>query len=726
MLLSLLVLACLSVRVQVAAQEDELAKQVARLAQKAESGSISQVWNISRELSSLGENAVTPLAQLLPDASAKVRLAIDLALLKLGSVKTAKEDILSLINNAQAQTEARVAAVELIEKHAGKQDVENLFGKLNTFNDPLVKIAICKLTYRKVKEANAARTLKEFLTSDDFNVRAAAAIALAQVDDFDDTKEILKSIAEEPSERGALARSLLEQERLFHEAAAASGLTKDELVKQKEKKIGELTVDIEKLKKENEKATKTEIKLLDEILEIISKFYVDEKKTNEQALINAAAKGMVSSLDRYSGYMDERETKLFEEWGKQEYGGIGAHVTKRIDEYLMIESPIYSGPAYRAGLRTGDLITEVDGVDILRLSLEDVVDKLKGKENTQVKIKVRRLSWHEEREFTIVREKINVPSTRYTMLAGDIGYLALLGFQQESSDEIEAALLKLESQGMKALIFDLRDNPGGLLNSAVDVTDKFLTGGKLIVTSKGRNPFIGKEEKYYSTGRRTHPDYPLFILVNRGSASGSEIVCGALQEHKRAILIGETTFGKGSVQHPFELESTERKTRLRLTIAKYYLPSGRSIHKEEGSKEGGVKPDIEVKEKDLIPPWELDTALELDKKEAFAQYLNKYYNENKELFQKLAWNDYADEKRYPHFDELYDSLQTKFDRKYARVLLRRKLIRKVADEMGKEPVCDITEDNVLHRAIIEALAKLGKKPDEFEEYKHISAAIAAK
>jgi carboxyl-terminal processing protease len=354
------------------------------------------------------------------------------------------------------------------------------------------------------------------------------------------------------------------------------------------------------------------------------------------------------------------------------------------------------------------------------------VDKLKGKENTQVKIKVRRLSWHEEREFTIVREKINVPSTRYTMLAGDIGYLALLGFQQESSDEIEAALLKLESQGMKALIFDLRDNPGGLLNSAVDVTDKFLTGGKLIVTSKGRNPFIGKEEKYYSTGRRTHPDYPLFILVNRGSASGSEIVCGALQEHKRAILIGETTFGKGSVQHPFELESTERKTRLRLTIAKYYLPSGRSIHKEEGSKEGGVKPDIEVKEKDLIPPWELDTALELDKKEAFAQYLNKYYNENKELFQKLAWNDYADEKRYPHFDELYDSLQTKFDRKYARVLLRRKLIRKVADEMGKEPVCDITEDNVLHRAIIEALAKLGKKPDEFEEYKHISAAIAAK
>jgi carboxyl-terminal processing protease len=721
-----LVLACLSVRVQVAAQEDELAKQVARLAQKAESGSISQVWNISRELSSLGENAVTPLAQLLPDASAKVRLAIDLALLKLGSVKTAREDLLSLINNAQAQTEARVAAVELIEKHAGKQDVENLFGKLNTFNDPLVKIAICKLTYRKVKEANAARTLKEFLTSDDFNVRAAAAIALAQVDDFDDTKEILKSIAEEPSERGALARSLLEQERLFHEAAAASGLTKDELVKQKEKKIGELTVDIEKLKKENEKATKTEIKLLDEILEIISKFYVDEKKTNEQALINAAAKGMVSSLDRYSGYMDERETKLFEEWGKQEYGGIGAHVTKRIDEYLMIESPIYSGPAYRAGLRTGDLITEVDGVDILRLSLEDVVDKLKGKENTQVKIKVRRLSWHEEREFTIVREKINVPSTRYTMLAGDIGYLALLGFQQESSDEIEAALLKLESQGMKALIFDLRDNPGGLLNSAVDVTDKFLTGGKLIVTSKGRNPFIGKEEKYYSTGRRTHPDYPLFILVNRGSASGSEIVCGALQEHKRAILIGETTFGKGSVQHPFELESTERKTRLRLTIAKYYLPSGRSIHKEEGSKEGGVKPDIEVKEKDLIPPWELDTALELDKKEAFAQYLNKYYNENKELFQKLAWNDYADEKRYPHFDELYDSLQTKFDRKYARVLLRRKLIRKVADEMGKEPVCDITEDNVLHRAIIEALAKLGKKPDEFEEYKHISAAIAAK
>jgi len=723
LLFALIAFACVLVSVQIVAQEDELAKQVARIAKKAQSSELSQVWDISRELAGLGQDAVTPLGQLLPDAPAKERLAIDAALLKLGSIKTAKEDALSLVTNAQAPTETRIAVVELLQKCATRDDAGKLFEKLDSFTEPLVKIAICKLTYLKTKDVNATRTLKEFLASEDLNVRGAAAIALAQTDDFENTKETLNLLAEEPSERGALARGLLVQEKLFHLAAVTSGLAKDELVRAKDKKIGELAAEIERLKKEYEKATKPGIKLLDEILGIIRECYVDEKKIDSKALIDAAAKGMVSSLDRYSGYMDERETKLFDESMKQEYGGIGAHVTKRIDEYLLIESPIYSGPAYRAGLRSGDLITEVDGVDILRLSLEEVVDKLKGKENTETKIKVRRSTWPEEKEFVIVREKINVPSTRYIMLPGRIGYVALTGFQEESSAEVESALVKLESQGMKALILDLRNDPGGLLDAAVAIADKFLPGGKLIVTSKGRHPFFGKEEKFYSTGRGTHTEYLLIILVNRGSASASEIVSGALQEHKRAILIGETTFGKGSVQRPFGIKATEGDTRLRLTVAKYYLPSGRSIHREEGSREGGVKPDTEVKEKDLVPPWELDTALELEKKAVFTQYLNKYYDENKALFQKLAWNDYSDEKRYPHFDEWYNSLQTKLDKKYVRVLLRIKLVRKVADEQQQEPVCDIAEDNVLHRGILEALAKIGEKPENFEDYKHIPAGV---
>lgn len=256
----------------------------------------------------------------------------------------------------------------------------------------------------------------------------------------------------------------------------------------------------------------------------------------------------------------------------------------------------------------------MNGVDIMRLSLEEVVDILKGQEKTKVKIKVRRSSWPEDREFEITRQKINLPSVRYIMLPGNIGYLALTGFQRECSDEIEKALLILEQQGMKVLILDLRNNPGGLLEAAVDVVDKFLPEGKLIASSKGRDPFIAKEQKYYSKAEGTHPDYPLFVLVNRGSASASEIVSGALQDHKRATIIGEVTFGKGSVQQLFEVMSTEGKTRLRLTIAKYYLPSGRSIHKEEGSKEGGVKPDIEMKEQDLVPPWNLTLFRNLKKR----------------------------------------------------------------------------------------------------------------
>lgn len=698
------------------AQEESAAKQLERLAKKAKLRDYGDLWEVARDIAKLGDEVIDALEEMLPDAGVKERLAFDAALFELGEADVASEDILSLVGNEKADVGARVAAASLLEAQGDRRDARKLFENIAKYSEPLVRIAVCRAGYKKLREVEATRILREYAASAEYDVRAEAAVALAQLDDFENSKEILKDVSREPTRRGQLARSLLMQDRLYQEAMSAAGLSRDQLLKSKDEKINELKAEVAKLKREKDEATATGIKLLDELLTRIRYYYVDEDKIDSSRLIDSAAKGMVGSLDRYSSYMDERETKLFYENLTQHYSGIGARVSKKIEDYMLIESPIYSGPAYRAGLRSGDKITKVDGTDILRLSLEEIVDKLKGKEGTTVVITVRRTGWPEDRDFTIVRESIDLPSVRYEMLPGKIGYLALSGFGREAVQEVENALDDLEKQGMKALIFDLRFNPGGLLDAAVKVADKFLSGRKLIVSSKGRNPFVAPEQKKYSTDEGTHPDFPLYVLVNKGSASASEIFAGAMQEHKRAKVIGETTFGKGSVQQLFEVIATDKKTRLRLTIAKYYLPSGRSIHREEGSDEGGVTPDIESVQPD-IPAGQYTSALKLQEEDVYVKYLEKHYADNREVFHKLAVSDAGDPSRYPGFEEWYKSLCTDLDRDWVRFFLRREARQKVADDLGNELVSDIGDDYVLQRGIVEVLKGLDLDPEKIDEYK---------
>ncbi len=716
------VLLCLSVCMieSVLAQAEDVSKQLERLAKKAKLRDYTNLWQVSRDIAKLGDDAIDPLMEMLADAGVKERLAFDAALFELGESEAASEDILSLIGNEKSDVEARVAAINLLEAQGARSDMRKLFGNRAKYTEPLVRIAVCRASFKKLREVEATRILREYVTSANYNTRAEAAIALAQLDDFENSKQVLKEVAKEPARRGALAKSLLMQDRLYKAAESAAGLSRDELLKAKEDKINDLKALVAKLKREKDELTQTGIKLLDELLTRIRYYYVDEKKIDSSKLIDAAAKGMVGSLDRYSSYMDERETKLFYESLTQHYSGIGARVSKKVEEYLLIESPIYSGPAYRAGLRSGDRITKVGGKDILRLSLEEVVDKLKGKEGTPVTITIRRAGWPKDRDFTIVRESIDLPSVLYEMLPGKIGYLRLTGFGREATQEVENALNDLEKQGMKALVFDLRYNPGGLLDAAVKIADKFLSGRKLIVSSKGRNPFVAPEQKYFSHDEGTHPDYPILMLVNKGSASASEILSGCLQEHKRATIIGETTFGKGSVQQLFEVLATDKKTRLRLTVAKYYLPSGRSIHREEGSEEGGVKPDVAAKPPEFPPAAQFDDALNLQRDNVYEKYLEKHYKENRDTFHKLALSDGGDCSKYPHFDEWYKSLQTGLERDYVRVFLRREVRQKVSDDLGKEFVSDIGDDYILQRGIYEVLKSLNLDPAGIDDYKFLA------
>ena len=447
----------------------------------------------------------------------------------------------------------------------------------------------------------------------------------------------------------------------------------------------------------------------------IELYYVNGEKTQPDDLLNAAAKGLVGMLDPFSSYMTEKETNKFRETLGQEYAGIGAVV--QVDprtRYLTIIRPIYSGPAYEAGLRSLDQVVEVEGDSTYNRTVEDLVGKLKGPKGTPVKIKVFRKGWRRPREFVLTRRRIVLVSVKHDMLPGSIGYLNLAQFGEKANVEVEAALTDLEERGMRALIFDLRGNPGGLLNAAVQISDKFLKDDQLIVYSEGRNPQIAPRKEFRTSDRATHPDYPIVVLVDGSSASASEIVSGALQDTQRATLVGRRTFGKGSVQQLMQVEATDRKSTLRLTVAYYYLPSGRCIHREPG-KEGGVVPDVEV-----TLPEDPASVIEARDKLVAARVAEKFVQsslaDKPELLKELANFDQFDTSRYPGFDEWFAGLNTHLDPEQVRPLVRGFARRLVQDARGQEFAFDLQEDIILQHGVVEALKLMGETPADHEPY----------
>ncbi|HVY60376.1 MAG TPA: S41 family peptidase, partial [Planctomycetota bacterium] len=543
-------------------------------------------------------------------------------------------------------------------------------------------------------------------------------------------KPVLDEVKGEPTERGRLAREVLEKNAILDTIQKTAGLDPSGQVKLQEKRIQELEAQVKALQKQAAMGgggpgdpSGVSSKLLDEIMTNIKTYYVEDgEKIESKNLIDNAAKGMVGALDPFSSYMTEKETKDFEDSMGGKYAGIGAVVSMDPkDKILTIIRPIYSGPAYRIGLRSLDKITEVEGEQTYGKTVEELVSKLKGLPKTKVKIKVFRKGWQKEREFVLEREEIQLESVHYQMLPGKVGYLSLSQFGQNAEDEVENGLKELEAQGMKALVFDLRSNPGGLLSAAVNISKKFLKDNKLIVFSKGRNEFIAPYREFHADDpNATHPDYPVVVVVNHASASASEIVSGALQDQHRAKLVGENTFGKGSVQQLMKVKATNEKSTLRLTIAKYYLPSGRSIHRDEKTGKGGVDPDIVV-ETDTEPAWVIQEADKLLETGAVEKFVAKLWQDNKELMTKLATFDKLDTASYPGFDEFYGGLQTRLEKNHVRKLIRAQIRRLVQDERGKEFAVDLEEDSQLQRSVYEDLKSLGEDPAQFEEYAYFPA-----
>ncbi len=396
-----------------------------------------------------------------------------------------------------------------------------------------------------------------------------------------------------------------------------------------------------------------EIDRLNEVLTRVLDYYVDEKDLGE--LVDDAIRGILEDLDPHSVYLDKQQYDNLMIDTKGEFGGLGITITVR-EGYPTVISPIEDTPAYRMGIQAGDRIIAIEGEPTHGWSSDDAVGKLRGAPGTQVNITVGREAAGgriDSLDVTITREIITVPSiTHYEVIDG-VGYVRIARFAENTARDLDAILDGMEKEGIKGVILDLRSNPGGLLTAAFQVSDLFLDKGKMIVYTESRIP--DNSQKFYSNGKNVHNDYPVVVLVNGASASASEIVAGALQDWDRGVIVGQTTFGKGSVQTVFRIG---KDAALKLTTQKYYTPSGRSIHREidrEGNEivneeaaakdyytaggrvvhgGGGITPDWTME----LPEW-TDFQRDLEIKSIFFTFAVHYTAEHQDVGEDFTVTD---------------------------------------------------------------------------------------
>ena len=358
------------------------------------------------------------------------------------------------------------------------------------------------------------------------------------------------------------------------------------------------------------------LKLYSEVMEKVRRDYVDGKDLTYQDLVYASLRGMIDKLDPHSEFMDPDKYRELQSDTEGHFGGLGIVIELK-DNYVTVASPMEDTPGYRAGILSGDRIIKIEGKSTENMSLADAVKILRGDPGTDVTITILRPSTGEVKDYKLTRAIINVDSVKdingkreFPLGPDKIGYVRVVQFDEKTSDDLESALRKLKSQGMEALILDLRWNPGGLLDQAVDVCQKFLPRNQLVVTTEGRNPSQNSARRADGHGdeliNRDASPMPVVVLVNPWSASASEIVAGCLQDLHRAIIVGEKTFGKGSVQSIIPLDDGSA---LRLTTAKYYTPSHKVIH-EVGITPNVIVPITDEQDSDLQLKYNLGRVLD--------------------------------------------------------------------------------------------------------------------
>jgi len=705
-------------------QADGLTAQLDQVLASLDAGREAS-WELAgklRDLARTDELAAVPhLVVAAPAHDPATRVVAAQTLLELDAPAEASELLLPLLDGEQAE----VALTALANKSF--KDVpavaQSLSDRLARPLPGAERVAVAKALYRASrdeKQKNAAKlALLDAVKSSDPDVRAPAAFALAELNDLEPAHEVLDSLKNDLGDKGRLARAYL---KLEENTRALSNRF--------ERQAARLEPEGAAAEVPGPASGPGSLDVIEELIEKIQQHHlIGDQLTGPEGrekLVEAAARGMLAALDPHSTFFTSKE---FERWIldlRRNYAGIGAYVNT-IDGYFTITRPIYGGPAYAAGLLSDDKILSVNGWSTIDKQDEDIISRLKGPPGTEVQISVHRDGWEKEQEFVLTREVIHIPSVTYEMLPGGIGYADVQQFAEDTSDELRKALDALCDEGLAGLILDLRNNSGGYLEEAVRVSSLFLEPGELVCYTEGRT---AERVDYRSlSGLKGRWSGPLVVLVNERSASASEIVSGALQDHGRAVLVGEKTFGKGSVQQAMALATRQGDplvrdrnhngvydpedeyedrdgngqytwpTEVKITNARYYLPSGRSIHTEldiDGQvvKEGGVSPDREVA-MEWMEPWEnaelaktfdrLKKALPEGEKmrSPFARYVDEHFAADKELFYQLAEDDGRDPSRYPDFATFKASLGSHLPDDTIRKLMRVAVRDRVQDDRGR-------------------------------------------
>ncbi len=415
------------------------------------------------------------------------------------------------------------------------------------------------------------------------------------------------------------------------------------------------------------------IGIFSKVLSLIKSNYVKEVKIRD--LVYGALKGMMATLDPHSQFMDPDAYKEMQIETEGKFEGLGISIWIR-DGQLTVISPIEGTPAYEAGIQAGDKIMEIDGESTKDITLQEAVKKMRGPKGTSVTLTIEREGIDGLLEFTIVRGVIVVKSIPYFFLTEEkIGCIRISEFKKQAGKDLEKTLKELEKEGMEGLILDLRNNHGGLLNEAVEVCDKFLPKNRLIVSTQGR---VSSQNLRYLSNEAPHPDYPLAILINKGSASASEIVAGALQDHGRGKIVGEKSFGKGTVQSVLALEDGSG---LKLTTAQYLTPQGRNID------EKGIEPDIKV-ELPTLPKIVSKTA----SKGYFRAFSQKYLLTHPDVDQKFRVRDkdldeffsFLKEKKFDLEEKEWQEGTLEIKRELRIAIIRQALGEKIAYEVTRD------------------------------------------
>lgn len=716
----------------------DLAEKLLRRAEEEEG---TAFWGALRRLEALGEEALASAVQGLGSPVEKRRLACSWIALRRGDepARRAALSAVSELARGARSSEVRAVAIELLGRHGEPDEVQPFLEEiLEAARAPEIAVPAACALWELDRVPKARDRLVDLLGSKDPRVRERAALALADMDVFEgDVRDVLRSLRDEPSETGRLARALEKAFQLGREIDAAAGsrlalpegADPEKLLELKEKRIRALEERIEALERGGGagKAGGADF-VIDEAIRKIQRSYVDESKTDRTKLTLGALEGMAGSLDEFSSFLDPEETKSFLQTMSGEYFGIGARVQKSAEGPLEIAKPIYGGPAHKAGLLSGDLVIEIDGVETSGLPLPEIIEKLKGAASTKVRLKVKRREWSEPKEFVLERGTVEVPSVAARLLPGGVGYVRIFQFGEKSAAEFGRALDDLENRGMEGLVIDLRNDPGGRLDAAVEVVDQFVPENPLpIVSQKGRRRGrSGEEVAVYPTPFQ-RPPYPIVVLVNEASASASEIVAGALQDYGRAVVVGKRTFGKGSVQQliplsPEACAALGGPSQLRLTVQYYFLPLGRCVHTirdRTGAvvEEGGVRPDIEAAP-EAIPLWRYEERERLRTHPFVLEYVERHAKDLERLFLE---GDGGDPDRYPEISRLHESLATPAPKEDLRSVLRSHARRRIEDAGGSDVACDVYDDVQLEAAVFELLRRMGKKVEEIPEYAGLAA-----